>query len=67
MVPKLQEERFQLTIRAIFITELPGNGMGYSRSSDLPISGYNQVVPKNPMSCVLEVVERDSYASWKLH
>lgn len=40
--------------------------MGLSRSSDLPITGCNQVVPKNPMSYVMEVVEKDFCTGWKL-
>lgn len=43
-----QEERFQLTIRTIFIIELPSNQMGFPRCSDLSITRYNQAAPKNP-------------------
>ena len=66
-VLKLQEERFRLTKWIIVITELSSNGMGLSRSTDLPITGYNQVVPKNPMSYVMEVVEKYSCTGWKLN
>lgn len=50
VAPEQHEERFQLIIRTIVTTELPSNGMGFLRSSDHPITGYNQIEPEHLLS-----------------